>query len=180
MRQSVQSLRDRSRGAGRDLRNAIRRFTLAATSGVLWFLDGFEDADGNVEREEAEVFPGIGFYARPKNPARAEAVVTKVGGESGHPAIVAMRDQDTLAAAQLGGSVGEDESMLFTSLARVYVKADGTIEARTHAGIAVALAKADHKHDLPNLSSGSYTTIPPSGATKTGESDSNTDKLRAE
>lgn len=148
MRQTVQSLHGRNRGAGRELRNAIRRFAVAATSAVLWALEGFEDADGNVERQDAEVFSGVGFYARPPATARAEVVVAKVGGESGHPAIIATRDQDTLAAVQaLGGSVGEGETIMFNSGAWVRLNADGTVYIGTPGGVVRQLVT---KEDFEN------------------------------
>lgn len=175
MRPTVAKLRARALPESIRLLNMVRRFSIAATSGVLWILEGMVDDEGNVETRKAEAFPGVGFYSRPRAGSRAEAVVAKVGSESGHPVIVATRDLDLLKAAELGGAFGEDEAAMFNTEARVYVKADGTVEVRTHQGVAVALAKADHKHSLSGVTYGGDNAVGTMGA-----SDSNTSKLRGE
>src|SRR5262245_1637556 len=111
MSQTVTRLRQRTGGATLGLRSALRRMVVAASDAVLWALDGLEDLEGNIEREEAEAFLGIGFYSRPgPNSDGAEAIVVKVGGMSGHPAVVATRDQRALARFEAAaGTVGPGE-----------------------------------------------------------------------
>lgn len=106
------------------------------TEGVLWRVLGFLLEGGRREQARVEVFPGIGFYARPPASGKPEAIVLNVGGAE-HPVVVATRDEKTRAAAV--ADVAADESAQFNTAARVHVKADGTIEARTHGGVAIAL-----------------------------------------
>lgn len=120
-------------------RALVRRLRIAASKGVLWLLEGGEDFDGNVERDEIETFPGVGFYARPKRGDRAEAVVVKVGGEDGHPVIVATRNQDGIKRL---GELAEDETAIFTSKSVVRIKADGTVEIGSIGGAVQPTIKA--------------------------------------
>lgn len=128
----------------RSLRSMVRRLAVVATSRVLWQLTGVRNLDGTTEALSVEVFPGIGFYARPPAGSKPEAVVVNVGGANA-PAIVATRDEQTRKAV---ADLAEDEAAMFNSTGGVFVKADGTIEARSVAGTAVALAT---KADVDNL-----------------------------
>ena len=120
---------------------ALRRMAITVTAKALWQLTGFKQPDGTIETMKAEPFTGIGLAARPPNGGRPEAIVVMVGGASS-PMIIAVRDEKTRAA--IAGALGVDETMLFNSKAVVYVKADGSIEARSAGGAAHALAtKAD-------------------------------------
>ena len=165
------------RRRGREVtRSMIRRLRVAASDAVHWVLEGFEDFDGNVETEEAEAFEGIGFASRPKADHRAEVVVAKIGGESGHPVIVASRSRDAFKLLTKAEGLEEDETVIFTSKSMVKIKADGEILIGSIGGTFKALATADHKHGP-----GTFTT--PSGGNVTGESgasDDNTTKLKAE
>jgi len=119
---------------------AVRRFVITLTDAAIWQVVGLM-LPGGQEVLRAEVFGGIGIAARPPNGAPAEAIGVMVGDAS-TPVIVAVRDEQTRAASV--GDLVADETVAFNSKARVYVKADGTIEARTHSGTAQALAtKAD-------------------------------------
>jgi len=145
MRMTTRAFRERGGGPALDLRNALRRMVVAATDAVLWALDGFEDDEGNVEREDAEVFSGIGFYARPASGADAEAVIVKIGGQSGHPVVVATRDERARQALEAAdGAVAAGETALYNPGAVVRLTNSGEIHARAPGGAAVALAtKAD-------------------------------------
>lgn len=146
MRMTTRDFRNRLGGPALDLRNALRRMVIAATDSFLWALDGFEDDAGNVEREEAEVFAGIGFYARPAAGAEGpEAIVIKVGGQSGHPAVVATRDERALQAYEAAaGGVGPGEVVVFNEDAAVRLTDEGQIHASTPGGPVDQLAtKAD-------------------------------------
>jgi len=119
--------------------NLVRRVAIALTEGGLWQADGYEDearADG------VEVFQGIGYASRPSatsvSDGSAEAILLHVGGKSGHPVIVATRDESIRV------ELDEDETAMFNSQAIVKIKSDGTIEASSIGGSPVALAtKAD-------------------------------------
>lgn len=126
MRESVESLRIRTSQAATALRGMVRRLVVAATkSSGLWQLLGFEGIENEKETFDAveDFSHGVGFYARPKKDAKAEAVVVNVGGESGHPTIVGSRDLKTQPA------IDEDETVMFNSQRVVKLKADGTLEA---------------------------------------------------
>lgn len=139
----------------------IRRIRVAATAGARWALAGHADADGNLETDDAELFPGVGFFARPKASHRTEAVLVKVGGEDGHSVIVATRNHD---GVKLLGSLAEDETAIFNSRAAVVVKADGTIEIRSISGTAAPLATKADLNALRSAISGAAVTPNDGGA----------------
>jgi len=143
MRPTLQDLRARNGRGETRLRGLVRRMLITA-SDALWKVAGHEDAYGNAENDELEMFSGIGFYSRPASGARAEGIVVKVGGESGHPVLIGGRDWDLVRAiaAAIGG-FGEDEAAIFNSNALVRCR-DGIVEACSPGGTAVSLAtKAD-------------------------------------
>lgn len=140
---TLRELRERTAAFALLLKQSIRRLTVTSSAGLLWNLEGHTDDAGNVEPFTAQVFHNVGTYARP--PAGAgQAIVLLVGGSSGAPAVIATRDAATLLAVLQRFAVGDDEALLYNGAAAVHVKADGTIEARTAAGVAVPLmTKAD-------------------------------------
>jgi hypothetical protein len=113
-----------------------------------WKVLGYLLPDGKRESFTAEVFPGIGFYARPPAGARAEAVVQMIHGAD-NPVIVATRDERT--RADVAGGIAEDETMLHNSESVLYIKADGSIEARTAGGTATKLPTWDDFEALWNF-----------------------------
>lgn len=132
-RQSRASLRARSGqglvgGAKRKVGQLVRRLRISASSGALWVLSGASDFDGNVESERAEAFEGIGFASRPAAGDNAEAIVAKVGGESGHPVIVATRNRDAFKNLESEEGLAEDESALYNSSAMVKASDDGFVD----------------------------------------------------
>lgn len=139
-RPTIQDLRDRDGKPANSLRNLVRHYVITKASGAVWKLLGLIDGDGNKEREDAPIFPGIGIWARPPSSGAPEAIVNMVGAATGNPAIVAMRDEKTRAAldAALGG-LKEDETAVFNSSAVVVLKVDGTIEIRSWNGTAQRL-----------------------------------------
>lgn len=116
---------------------SIRRFVVTLTDSAIWQVAGVLMPDGR-EAMRAEVFGVVGVYARPPANVEAEVIAVMVG-DATTPTVVGVRDEQTRAAAV--SDIEADESALYNTLARVYVKDDGTIEARTHAGIAVPLCK---------------------------------------
>lgn len=121
----------------RILSGTIRRMVINVT-GNLWRVLGHLLPDSKREARDAEVFSGVGFYARPPEGANAEAVVAFPGGAAG-PIVIAARDE---ATRQASAAIDPDESVIFNSVARVLVRADGTVEITSIGGGAVALAKA--------------------------------------
>lgn len=181
----------------RRVAGVARRLTVRMTESGVWMLAGHILFDDVRETREVELWPGIGFFARPPRGDTAEAVVLNLGGQN-NPAIVATRDEATRTKVD---DLAEDETALFNSAARVHVKANGTIEARTHTGTAVALAtKADvdalaayvakqfatsgtgHTHTLASGGTVTLTTVP-TGAAGTGSgvpAAAGTQKLKGE
>lgn len=106
----------------------------------IWQLRGFRELK---EVVKAEVFQGIGIWARPPaaaSPAEignVEAVAVSVG-DSDHQVVIAMRDEPT--RQKIAPKVAPNETLLHNTLVGVHCKADGTIHAETHAGTAVPLA----------------------------------------
>lgn len=121
---------------------AIRRVAISLTTKALWQVVGFKSWDGSQETRQVEVFPGLGFYARPPSSGNPEAIVVMIGADASSPAIVATRDEKTRAA--IAGAIAAGETMVFNASAVVYLKADSTIEARSSGGTATELpTKAD-------------------------------------
>jgi len=119
---------------------AIRRMAITVTAKALWQVIGHRTLEGTDETAFAEVFSGVGFYARPPRNGKPEAIVVHVGGAK-HPVVVGTRDEKTRAAV---ASIGEDEAIVFSSGAVVHVRSNGIVEVRKPGGQAVALAtKAD-------------------------------------
>jgi hypothetical protein len=179
---------------------AVRRLAIAFTSKVLWQLTGARMPDG-VETIQAEVFSGIGFFSRPSSSGRPEAVSVNLGADAKTPVVVATRDEATRQKS--AGELAEDETAIFNTQSLVYVKADGTIEARTVGGTALPLAtKADldavieylkrqfdpnagHVHPPPNLPTQptpvtESSIIPPAPGAGTCPAAAGTSKLKGE
>lgn len=119
----------------RQLAGLARRMVVKLTDGGIWQLAGhslFEPATR--ETVQAVNFPGIGIAARPPVGGAPEAVVIQIGGAN-NPAIVALRDEATRSAS--AGDLESDEVAIFNTTARVRVRANGTIEIASIAGLLV-------------------------------------------
>ena len=127
-------------GSGhRALVGLVRRLVVKLSSSGIWQVAGFRAVK---EAIQAEVFQGVGFWARPPGNVTAEAVVVNVGAEADHPLVIALRDKATQAAVADGCAA--DTTLAYNSSARLAILPSGAIEARSHSGVAVALAtKAD-------------------------------------
>lgn len=123
-------------------RGSIRRMVVTLTTRSIWQLAGFLLGEGRREAVAAEVFGGIGFFARPPASGKPEAIVLMVGDDARQPVVVAVRDEKTRQA--IAAALLENETAMFNDAALVHIKAGGTIEARSKLGVAVSLAtKAD-------------------------------------
>lgn len=157
------SVQDFAEAAGvfrREMAGAVRRFVIGRSDGGVWQVLGHLLFDPTKrETKDVENYPGIGIFARPPN-GSGEGIVVQAGGPN-NPAIVATRDEATRAKVN---DIDADESTLYNSLARVYVKKDGTVEIRTHAGVALALpTMADFLGIISIMAScgaGSATAVP--------------------
>lgn len=140
----------------------VRRVAITLTTKALWQIAGFKSFDGTQETKQVEVFPGLGIYARPPSSGKPEAIVVMVGADAATPAIVATRDEATRAS--VAGAIAAGETMVYTPLAVVYLKSDGTIEARSASGAASPLATKADLVALLNAISGAPTTGGDGGA----------------
>jgi phage gp45-like len=136
---TIEDLRDRLTRAAHRARNLVRRVTLSLSNNDgTWQARGyrgFEGAHGDTDGEKfvAEVFPGIGIWARPKVGTVPEAIIVHVGGEPGHPVIVATRQKEMQVALE------EDETAVFNSQSVLILKKDGSVEIRSRNGTAQKL-----------------------------------------
>lgn len=128
-------LRDDQEGPAIRGRGLVRRLAVKL-AGDLWSLLGFRGAYGEDEVfPDVEAFQGIGFRSKPKaGSAGAEVIVVSVGGQSGHPVIVASRDRS------IEVELADDETAIFNSTgAKVQIMADGSIVVRAAAGKTVSV-----------------------------------------
>jgi phage gp45-like len=136
----------------RQLAGVIRRMAVTvtnifkdgATPASFWQVVGHILLDNTTqETADAEVFSGVGFYARPPAGANAEAIIAFPGGPS-NPCVVASRDEATRKA--VAGAAAQDETFVFNSKVALRFTASGLIQAYLVGGpVPVKLALAsDH------------------------------------
>lgn len=124
----------------RRLAGMLRRFAITLTTRALWQVTGHRlpfDPSGTKETHDAEVFGGIGFYARPPSSGKPQAIAVFLGDGVGRPVVVAVRDEATRQA--IAGGLDEGETAVFTDKAIVVIKASGKVEIRSAAGVALPL-----------------------------------------
>lgn len=129
--------RDDTGVAMRILRGLVRRVTVAIAESSIWQLEGFRDVG---EAFMAEVFQGVGIWARPATGAPTEAVVVNVGGDADAPIAIALRDMETQSIV---ADAEPDTTVTYNSVVGVRHLPDGTIEARSHGGTAGRLMTLD-------------------------------------
>lgn len=117
-------------------KGTIRRLLVTLTSSASkWQLTGVRSRLGGDEVYEAELFPGIGIFARPPDGGSAEAIALAIGGHK-LPAIVATRDEAT--RRMIASQVEAGETALYNAAGIVVLKSNGTIEIRSHGGTSQA------------------------------------------
>lgn len=117
----------------RQVAGIARRMSVKLTSGGVWQVAGHLLFDSKRETRDAELYPGVGVYARPPASDAVEAITVQVGGQN-NPAIVATRDEATRAKV---ADLGVDESTLYNSLVRLHATLAGLIVLRAHANAVV-------------------------------------------
>lgn len=129
----------------RSMLGKLRRMVIGVTSRALWQVIGHKILDGKDETHDAEVFGGANTATRPGG-RNAEAIVM-FGDTGSEPRIVAVRDPEmtsALIAILTGGlKLGEHAACAGTAgtvACLMHLKADGTVEIRTAAGVALPLA----------------------------------------
>lgn len=132
----------------RVMRGMVRRFTVSTSRLPIWRLLGVRGADGDDEVVSAEVFSGVGFAARPAAAGTPEVIAVTVGGSKA-VVVVASRDEKTLAGIRATmGELAAGDTLVYSSAAIVHVRANGTVEVRTPAGTAGALARQQNLEAL--------------------------------
>jgi phage gp45-like len=129
----------------RRLAGMVRRLVVSATSSPIWKLLGVRGLDSTTEVINAEVFSGLGFYARPPTSGGSPEVILLNVGDARVPVVIASRDEKTLAAvrAELGaGLPAAGDTLVFAANGSgvVYLKANGTVEIKAPGGTASPVA----------------------------------------
>lgn len=138
----------------RHLLGMLRRMVIKVTDGAFWQTLGLLLLDGvTPETVQAEVWPGIGFYARPSPSVNAEAIVGFVGGAQ-NPAILATRDEDTRKRV---AKIDQNETMMFNTGAVVLVDKNNHVHIRLANGTTKRLAFNDDLNDLRSFVSDQFT-----------------------
>lgn len=150
----------------RELLGNIRRMAIKLTSRATWQMIGHILLDGKPETQNVDVFPGVGFYARPKDSGRAEAIVVHPGGGAAHAVAVATRDMDSQKKATVG--IKENETQMHNDQALVRCTAEGKVEARSIAGTAVELATKEDLQNLVDYIKNEMVIVTPSGNSTPG------------
>lgn len=149
---TARTLRARQGEEQRKLRGLLRRVSIAA-SGAFWQLVGYEDGADRETWDDVESFGGgIGIVARPRR-GHGEAIVAHVGGEHGHPVVIAMRERGVEIA------IGEDETAIYTSKAKVLIKADGTIELGGVGAVLTPLDGVVHGRGIDPFTGAPYSAL---------------------
>lgn len=145
----------------RKIAGMVRRVAITLTRRVLWQILGHKLLDEKPETRDAEPFTGVGFYSRPSASGKPEAVVVFAGG-AGNPLIVATRDEKTRAALfKVAGELAENETAIFNSQSLIVIKADGTVEIRSAAGVAKKLVTFDEFMNHTHLTAGTGAPVAP-------------------
>jgi phage gp45-like len=158
--------RDFTSTEARALAGKVRRMAITLTSGTFWQAVGHLLLDNTTkETADAEVFSGVGFYARPPAGANAEAILAFPGGPS-NPTIVATRDEATRKA--VAGGCAQDETFVFNSKVAIKFTAGGLIQAYLVGGPAPvqlalksdvdAVITAHNTHKHPGVTAGGAVT----------------------
>lgn len=118
----------------RELAGMLRRMIVTRTSSALWQVLGHDlgHIGGDVETRDAEMFGGVGFYARPSSSGDVEAIVAFPAGGRAAPVIISIRQESV--RQDVAGDLAEDETQIHNTEVRIRIKANGTVEICTHGG----------------------------------------------
>lgn len=134
---SIKELAEAVDPARKRIEGLVRRVvTSIAGAKAIWQFTGVRQLDGSTETFSAEVFSGVGIFARPPSDVAAEAIVVMVG-DGKVPIAIAVRDEKTRQA--MAGNFAPDETGLYNSQAIVHITSSGGIEARSKLGVALPL-----------------------------------------
>lgn len=144
---TIEDVRAQTTTDRRNTIGMIRRMAVKLTRRPFWQVAGLLLLDRSTkEALNAEVFSGIGFYARPKEGANAEAILGFPGGPE-NPCIIGTRDEDVRKRV---ANIDADETAAFNSQAVLRITKAGKILAYLAGQVAdaVGLAKASELNNL--------------------------------
>lgn len=109
----------------------LRRFAITLTTTGFWQGVGMLLIDqATRETEKAEVFAGIGIYARPPVGTNSEGIVAYLGADAQNPVFIAVRDEETRRFVMDRAKPKADETFLFNTQAYLALHKDGSIIVR--------------------------------------------------
>ncbi len=126
----------------REFAGMVRRMIVTRTRTARWQVTGHKLLDGNTETRDAELFGGVGFHARPNEDDDTEAIVAFPAGGQGGPIIVAVRQEARRRVVTTDLAAAETQihnSATGSAATIIRIKADGTVEIRSLAGVALPL-----------------------------------------
>lgn len=169
MRWSPRELAANVGKAARRLRNLLRRVSVTQSSGGVWTVELGVDETGETFREQAEVFEGAGFSARPPTD-QGEAILVTINASADHPVIIATRDEATRASVVKTVGLEPDETIVFNSGYVLKLASDG-VKVGAVGGTFKAVALADHTHGPGTFTAGGDSVLGSSGASSSNSTD---------
>ncbi len=114
-------------GAVRMVRSMLSAVAIVAyEAGERIGYTGREAADGSADTDVADHYRVIGFISRPPK-GKGRAVLAHIGGESGHPAVIATSDDGTRAAIIDSAKLDWDEVIVHNSRTVIKITNDGEV-----------------------------------------------------
>ena len=142
------------------LRSLVRRMVVTATGVASWALRGHGDERGNFETFSVDIYPGIGFCARPPDGSEAKAVVVAIETSPNRPVIVATRDARTQKAIVEKAGLDANETLLHNADLIIKITREREVLLGLPGGDFQAVALADHTHKAPAISGQAAYTEP--------------------
>lgn len=128
---TVYDARHQHHSERRSMFGTLRRFAITVTRTSFWQGVGLLLIDQKTkETEKAEIFPGIGIYARPPVGTNSEGIVGYLGADAQNPVWLGVRDEDTRRFVMDQAHPAANETFLYNSLARLMIRKDGSIVVR--------------------------------------------------
>ena len=132
------------------VRNVVRRMVVTTADVARWSLRGHGDGSA-FEELVADVFPGIGFCARPPDGSETEAVAVAIEGSANRTIVVAARDSGTQMRIIDKAGLSANESMMHNADLVVKITEDRQVLLGMPGGQFKGVALADHTHAAPEI-----------------------------
>lgn len=118
--------------AAREAAGKVRRMIVTRTNTARYQVIGHQLIGGELETRDADVFQGVGFYARPASSGGDVEAVVAFSGGAGNPLIISIRQESV--RRDVAGDLAADETQVHNSTTVIRIKADGTVEIRAASG----------------------------------------------